>query len=149
MGSMTNVAGLGRILRIARIMRTARTLRVMKLRSIFNMVYDWVDSEYSFIWMNLIKLLLLVIFLNHIVACFWYLIGRVSKENDLENNWLEDIGKTPVWDQGLAWKYVTSLHWSITQFTPASMDTVLVFDGIVVYHRQCQCLHDSSSKHVE
>merc|ERR1719456_930812 len=29
---------------------------------------------------------------------------------------------TPVNNQHLAWQYFTSLHWSITQFTPASMD---------------------------
>lgn len=29
---------------------------------------------------------------------------------------------TPVKGHSLEWKYLTSLHWSITQFTPASMD---------------------------
>jgi hypothetical protein len=50
------------------------------------------------------------------------MVGRWAKNANAPNNWLEDVGQTPVWGKDLAWRYLTSLHWSITQFTPASMD---------------------------
>jgi hypothetical protein len=86
------------------------------------MLYDMIDSEATFIAFNLIKLLVMIIFMNHVVACGWYLMGKLSKDANAPKNWLQDVGKTPVWGQDLSWKYLTSLHWSLTQFTPASMD---------------------------
>lgn len=121
-GSATSAAGLGRILRIARIFRVLRLLRLLKLKRLFDIVYDLMDSEVSFILFNLVKLLVLIIFMNHIVACAWYFVGKLTKDGGADKNWLEDVGMTPVIDGSLAWKYLTSLHWSITQFTPASMD---------------------------
>jgi len=122
MGSMTNIAGLGRILRIARIARVLRLLRLLKLKRLFNIVYDVIDSEVTFICFNLSKLVMSIVFMNHLVACMWYWIGARRKDAGDEFNWLQDVGKTPVWETEFAWKYLTSLHWSITQFTPASMD---------------------------
>lgn len=121
MGSMTSVAGLGRILRIFRIMRVLRMLRLLKLKKLLALVYDMIDSEYMWIIFSLIRLLTLLLVMNHIVACIWYGVGRLSRDS-YEKNWLEDAGATPVYDKDLGWKYLTSLHWSITQFTPASMD---------------------------
>eukprot|EP00442_Polarella_glacialis_P047829 CAMPEP_0115050144 /NCGR_PEP_ID=MMETSP0227-20121206/1614_1 /TAXON_ID=89957 /ORGANISM="Polarella glacialis, Strain CCMP 1383" /LENGTH=343 /DNA_ID=CAMNT_0002433953 /DNA_START=121 /DNA_END=1149 /DNA_ORIENTATION=+ len=38
-----------------------------------------------------------------------------------EFSWIKDTGRAPVFEQGLAWRYTTALHWSLTQFTPASI----------------------------
>jgi CRP-like cAMP-binding protein len=122
MGSVTNVAGLGRILRIVRVMRVLRLLRLLKLKKVFALVYDVIDSEVMFIVVNLIKLLTVILVMNHIVACAWYLVGRLTMESGAPRNWLQDRGIQPVYDKSLEWKYLTALHWSITQFTPASMD---------------------------
>merc|ERR1719253_2311425 len=75
-----------------------------------------------FIGVELIKLLTFILVLNHLVACMWYGVGYIGKTSGAPSNWLEDVGLTPVYTGSLGWKYTTSLHWSITQFTPASMD---------------------------
>lgn len=121
MGSTTNVAGLGRLLRAARAVRVLRLLRLLKLQKLINAFYDMIESEYMFIVVNLAKLLLFILVLNHLVACCWFFVGSIGRGSG-GTNWLEDAGKTPVADEDLAWKYTTALHWSITQFTPASMD---------------------------
>jgi len=121
MGSMTSIAGLGRILRAARIMRILRMLRLLKLKKLLALVYDMIDSEYMWIVFSLIRLLTILLVMNHLVACAWFMVGRLGK-GVYPKNWLEDSGMTPVWDKDLGWRYLTSLHWSITQFTPASMD---------------------------
>lgn len=80
-----------------------------------------IESEYTFILLNLAKLLLVILVLNHVLACCWYLTGRLCMEND-QRNWLEvgDRG-VDIAQEWLLYKYTTSLHWSLTQFTPASM----------------------------
>merc|ERR1719414_1890261 len=83
-----------------------------------NLMYDLIQSEHTFICLNLIKMLLTVLVLNHLIACVWYLIGRLTMESGIRN-WIV-VGR--VEDEELSYRYLTSLHWSLTQFTPASMD---------------------------
>lgn len=122
MGSSSNVGKLGRLLKAARVIRVLRLLRLLKLRRLVNELYDRIASELMFIIVELIKLLTFILVLNHLVACSWYLVGYIGKITGARKNWLEDVGMTPAWGEDLAWRYFTSLHWSITQFTPASMD---------------------------
>jgi hypothetical protein len=115
-------AGLGRILRVARIFRVLRLLRLLKLKKLFNILYDMLDSDSMFIVFSLVKMVFIIVMLTHFVGCAWYMIGRWSMDGGTHKNWLEDVGLTPARDMGLLFRYLTSLHWSITQFTPASMD---------------------------
>lgn len=77
-----------------------------------------IESEYSFILFKLIQLLCCVLVLNHVIACVWYVVGRVSMGESLPN-WV-DVAK--VKGSAISYLYATALHWSLTQFTPASMD---------------------------
>lgn len=113
-----DVTEMGKIMKGARAIRVLRLLRLLKLQRIINMLYDMIESEHTFICVNLTKLLMSVLVLNHVIACIWYLIGRLAMENQVRN-WIE-IGA--VEDSDISYKYTTSLHWSLTQFTPASMD---------------------------
>jgi len=113
-----NYGEIGKVLKGARAVRVLRLLRLLKLQRIINMLYDMIESEHTFICVNLAKLLVAVLVLNHVIACVWFLIGRVCMQGGV-TNWIE-VGS--VEDTSLAYKYTTSLHWSLTQFTPASMD---------------------------
>mmetsp|Transcript_96649 Transcript_96649/g.224078 ORF Transcript_96649/g.224078 Transcript_96649/m.224078 type:complete len:829 (-) Transcript_96649:132-2618(-) len=109
---------MAKILKGARAVRVLRLLRLLKLQRIINFLYDRIESEHTFICVNLAKLLVAVLVLNHVIACIWFLIGRICMENNLRN-WIE-VGE--VTEETLSYKYTTSLHWSLTQFTPASME---------------------------
>jgi len=111
-------------LRSLRVLRVVRLLRLLKLQRAMNLVYDTLDSEYVFILFTLLKLTCLISVLNHVIACIWYATGRISMEQG-ELNWLENSAtdKPPIINGSLVYQYTTSLHWSLTQFTPASMDT--------------------------
>eukprot|EP00929_Paragymnodinium_shiwhaense_P104379 TRINITY_DN6873_c1_g1_i1.p1 TRINITY_DN6873_c1_g1~~TRINITY_DN6873_c1_g1_i1.p1 ORF type:complete len:789 (-),score=206.33 TRINITY_DN6873_c1_g1_i1:238-2604(-) len=117
-GSGDFLGGMGRMLKSVRAVRIVRLVRLLKLQRIINMLYDLIESEYMFICVNLGKLLVSVLLLNHVIACLWFWVGRVCMENKLRN-W---IYEGEVHDGNIMWKYTTSLHWSLTQFTPASMD---------------------------
>uniref|UniRef100_A0A7S4T5B9 Ion transport domain-containing protein n=1 Tax=Alexandrium monilatum TaxID=311494 RepID=A0A7S4T5B9_9DINO len=107
-----------KFLKGARAFRVLRLLRLLKLQRIINMLYDMIESEHTFICVNLAKLLLAVLVLNHVIACIWFLIGRACMEGGMRN-WIT-VGDLE--HEGISYKYSTSLHWSLTQFTPASMD---------------------------
>jgi len=105
-----------------RTIRVLRLLRVIKLQAILNKLYDLIDNEYTFIFVDLVKMLMFIFVLNHVIACGWFWVGKKGHENGYaawvywqNMNYLREA---------VAFQYTTSLHWSLTQFTPASMDVV-------------------------
>eukprot|EP00927_Polykrikos_kofoidii_P048416 TRINITY_DN4269_c0_g1_i3.p1 TRINITY_DN4269_c0_g1~~TRINITY_DN4269_c0_g1_i3.p1 ORF type:complete len:678 (-),score=106.91 TRINITY_DN4269_c0_g1_i3:42-2075(-) len=117
--------GLTRLLRSVRAMRILRFLRLLKLRRLWNAMYDIIDSENMFLVMNLAKLLICILVLNHAISCVWFLVGYYTMQRGLDN-WLQHSGRVPTDNLSIAEQYITSLHWSMTQFTPASMDVSAV-----------------------
>lgn len=123
-GEMEDVAN---ALRSIRVLRVVRLLRLLKVQRLMNLVYDILDSEYIFILFTLLKLTCLISVLNHVIACMWYGVGYITMENN-ERNWLENTNwkedkESRVIDRSMVYQYTTALHWSLTQFTPASMDS--------------------------
>uniref|UniRef100_A0A7R9ZVQ3 Ion transport domain-containing protein n=1 Tax=Pyrodinium bahamense TaxID=73915 RepID=A0A7R9ZVQ3_9DINO len=114
----TSAAGAGKILKSARAMRILRLLRLAKVQRMLNLLYDLIESEFTFIVINLTKLLFSVLVLNHVVACLWYLTGKLAIEQEMMS-WIDLSG---IAKEDIPYAYTTSLHWSLTQFTPASMD---------------------------
>lgn len=110
--------GVSRIFRSSRAVRVLRLLRLLKLQRMFNIVYDMIENEVTFLWVSLLKLLGFVLVLNHVIACLWFLIGKVGMDQS-RRNWIE-VGEVD--RETIGYKYTTALHWSLTQFTPASMD---------------------------
>jgi len=113
----TNDASLSlRFLRILRLMRVVRLLRIMKLRWILVSLNDRTTSEYSAILWNIFKMFGVMLLTSHFVSCAWFYVADSSR--DLGDTWISVHGF-----EGDGWFYVylTAFHWSITQFTPASM----------------------------
>jgi len=95
----------------------------------------------TFIIINIVKLVLMLLMLNHVLAALWWVIGSLGQSSSLKN-WIDERKMD---DEGLGYRYLTSLHWSICMFTPGSMSvqpenvwerlyaiTILVF-GMVVF----------------
>jgi len=109
--------GSNRIIRVMRVVRLARLLRLVKLTRGLAMVRDRIESEFMFIVVNIFKLILMLLFVNHVLGSLWYLVGTICRSEG-EVNW---IVAHEFADSSLGYRYFTSLHWSLTQFTPASM----------------------------
>jgi hypothetical protein len=112
------VVGLGRVGKLLRglhVLRTLKLLRLAKLRVLWHTIQDHIDSEYLSTMLNIMKYIVVIIAVNHYIACVWYAVGN-SKE--YEDTWVINHGFE---HESTAYKYFTSLHWSLTQFTPASM----------------------------
>eukprot|EP00747_Dinoflagellata_sp_TGD_P224188 gnl/TRDRNA2_/TRDRNA2_96373_c0_seq1.p1 gnl/TRDRNA2_/TRDRNA2_96373_c0~~gnl/TRDRNA2_/TRDRNA2_96373_c0_seq1.p1 ORF type:complete len:436 (-),score=53.06 gnl/TRDRNA2_/TRDRNA2_96373_c0_seq1:34-1281(-) len=103
------------MLRALRVLRVVRLLRLAKLRQLINAFQDRVDSEYLSVAVSLLQLLLMIVSINHFVACGWYLLS--SSLSKSEERWVDIFAS----DDDTYVRYFVSIHWSITQFTPGSM----------------------------
>lgn len=104
-----------KLLRMLRLVRMTRLLRLLKLRKLGEIIDDNIDSEYLSIVASISKMIMLLIIINHIIACIWWSVGTMGGGS---NTWIRQHEFHEVnWD----YQYTTSFHWSITQFTPSSM----------------------------
>mmetsp|Transcript_112505 Transcript_112505/g.223595 ORF Transcript_112505/g.223595 Transcript_112505/m.223595 type:complete len:749 (+) Transcript_112505:130-2376(+) len=119
---LTDVIGIVRIsktLRLSRILRLLRLLRVMKVPAILDDLVSNLESDGLMTALGVFRSLALIGVVNHFIACGWYAAGTFTEEG--EYSWLATLNKE---DRDTAYRYFTSLHWSLTQFTPASMEVV-------------------------
>jgi len=112
----TKIGKIGRTMRTLRILRSLRLLRLLKLRHLIEELEDNVSNEYILIILRVAKLIAVIVLINHFVACCWYGMSRMGGG---QGGWVHASGleQAPV-----EYLYVTSMHWSLTQFTPASME---------------------------
>lgn len=111
MPSLPSLIRASRSLRILRFLRSAKLLRAAKLPSFVKSLPFISRSEYITLSLGILRQLLGILFINHTIASVWYLLGQ-------NNGWLTtyEIPTNDWW-----YTYLITLHWSLTQFTPASM----------------------------
>lgn len=107
---------LGKTLRFLRLLRLLRLLKVQGLLSDF---IERVQSEFCLIMLGIARVIVSIMLINHLIACSWYGIGTVFEGR--VDTW---VYQNNLHDKELGYKYTTALHWSLTQFTPASMEVV-------------------------
>jgi len=102
-----------------RILRFVRLVRLAKLHFFFDRLLEDIISDYLVTILRVTKLILFILVSCHLIACAWYGLGyHVSHSR---TTWVADaFTKQDDFD----YRYFTSLHWSVTQFTPASMEVV-------------------------
>lgn len=109
----------GKLLRSIRNLRSLRLLRGMKTAQILKMIEDRINSEVLGTLWNVAKLLIVILCATHLMACTWYWLGGIS--DAAEPNWHSEYLDTHPSGDTFLYKYTTSFHWAITQFTPASI----------------------------
>jgi len=102
-----------------RFLRTLRLLRLLKVQGMLSEVIKQIQSEASLILLGIMKLIIFILLVNHVIACIWFWIGSMPNQ---VNGWVAYNELDSTYNDDLAYKYLTSLHWSMTQFTPASME---------------------------
>jgi len=102
-----------RLLRAMRLLRLMRLLRVGKLKQAFAILASRFTSLYFLMIMKVLSGLGMILVVNHYIACFWYGLGLVYPDD----SWLVQANlREGSFSQG----YITAVHWSLTQFTPAT-----------------------------
>ncbi|CAE8744095.1 unnamed protein product [Polarella glacialis] len=105
----------------AHLLRLLRLLRLFKASGFISALCDRIQSETTRILVRVLKLLVFIMLINHLIACSWYEIGINDIER--EDTWVK---ANDLKEKGAVYAYTTALHWSITQFVPASMEVVPV-----------------------
>jgi len=119
-----------RMVRLLRVLRMLRLLRMLKVMSVVAELHDMIHSEVVLTSVNIVSFILSILLLSHYIACSWYGIGhsQVSPDGDPRDSWVARLQLTTSMELGsppsVAYYYATALHWSLTQFTPASMEVV-------------------------
>mmetsp|Transcript_12709 Transcript_12709/g.28840 ORF Transcript_12709/g.28840 Transcript_12709/m.28840 type:complete len:887 (+) Transcript_12709:72-2732(+) len=122
MGEDSQASSALRLGKVSRFMRAVRLLRLVKIRNMLEEVQGVLRSEFKRTVFYISKLITFIVCVNHFVACGFYGLKSWKPERH-SLTWVE-VRFTD--EDSLAYRYSTSLHWSLTQFTPASMEVVPV-----------------------
>eukprot|EP00930_Biecheleria_cincta_P096383 TRINITY_DN88242_c0_g1_i1.p1 TRINITY_DN88242_c0_g1~~TRINITY_DN88242_c0_g1_i1.p1 ORF type:complete len:1180 (+),score=165.50 TRINITY_DN88242_c0_g1_i1:50-3541(+) len=110
-----------RSLRLLRILRFARLMRLIRLPGLSATVIEFMSHRFAEIFITVIKTISMLLICVHFLGCFWFFIGRMARDLNFANNWIDNWK----YDQGegntLSFQYSTCFHWVLAQFTPAPM----------------------------
>eukprot|EP00434_Breviolum_minutum_P016996 symbB.v1.2.014995.t1/scaffold1092.1/size138572/6 len=107
-----------RFLRTMRLLRLLRLLRAVKLQQELTLLANRFLSVHVFMVAKVVMGLIMMLLVNHIIACLWYGIGSWI-QLETGNSWIE---RSQMTEAGFAESYAASMHWTLTQFTPATND---------------------------
>ena len=110
----SSLASYGSFMKVSKMARVVRLIRLMKVNKVMSKINEHIASESVSVMVHLAKLLFSLLLLSHIIACLFYYVSESSK-NSSSHNAMELLP-----DDSVAFLYLTCLHWSLTQFTPAS-----------------------------
>jgi hypothetical protein len=120
--SDTGAADIGRLGKIRRLFR----LSVLRLTRIVNKLpttvrhsLDQISSEKTRACVDITIAISVILTSCHYISCGWYICGMIGFAMR-GPNWLD--ANDLVHDQSGIYIYMTSLHWCLTQFTPAGME---------------------------
>lgn len=119
--SSDNIAGVKafRLAKLGRAIRIISFLRVVRKVRMFDELLQRDSSGTLPIVFEVLKLFLGILWLNHLTACVWYWIGTSSSIG----TWTDEALSVAERDRNDAsYAYFTSLHWSLSQITPGSME---------------------------
>jgi hypothetical protein len=108
---------MGRSLRMLRFARIVRLVRLIKMKRFLSTIQDLINNEAISIAFSILKNIMFLLVANHTIACGWYVTGSVGAGNG--TTW---VLTHEMANRDVTYRYLTSLHWSLTQFTPASME---------------------------
>jgi len=116
-----DVARVSKFTRVFRIIRMIRLLRLAKVGEIVSLLAERLPSEKLVIFIDIVKLVVIMLGIGHVLACIWYLVGKDMGPLDREDwNWL---AKFQFADELLDYRYIMSLRWALSQFA-GGMDEV-------------------------
>ena len=112
-GDVVGLVRFGKIARVTRLMRLLRLLRAVKVAKLMNAIAEFVHSQSLMTMLGVLRTVVGILVTCHYLACGWYMVGSI----EYEQGWMERLHR-----EDIGYVYLSSLHWSITQFTPASME---------------------------
>lgn len=125
MDIQVNIFGMLRIvrtIRIVRVMRLLRLLRLAKLLTALVELNDFVTSEWLVTVVSVMSKVVALCLVSHFIACGWFALAQAPLPADVPSWTTASTAPFPQTEDEWPYWYTTALHWSLTQFTPASME---------------------------
>ncbi len=98
-----------KLIRIIRLIRLLKLARLFKLGKVAKSVTDWIDNPNL---IQMLKLLLMTVFMSHLLGCFWFLVSPYDSVRPDDTWW----GATMLADQKSD-HYIASVYWSFSTMT--------------------------------
>lgn len=109
-----------------RVMRSMRLVRLgRQTRRAAMVVYKlkgFLVNRESQLLLDIAIIIIGIFWIMHVWCCIWYFIGLDVEGSDTGSTWLAHLRSEL--EAGSGYEYATSLHWSVTQITPGSMEVV-------------------------
>jgi len=126
--SSTAALTLVRSVKLGKLLRLTCLFRMAKLKQVIGaaMANSFLDAHRGLLrWLTFFGASL---WLNHLISCCWFAIGRWAP-SDTGRRWVDtsrevDVNGEPLdfLAYGRWYQYITSMHWSVAQFTLGSID---------------------------
>eukprot|EP00927_Polykrikos_kofoidii_P004902 TRINITY_DN11938_c0_g1_i2.p1 TRINITY_DN11938_c0_g1~~TRINITY_DN11938_c0_g1_i2.p1 ORF type:complete len:1094 (-),score=211.84 TRINITY_DN11938_c0_g1_i2:166-3447(-) len=121
--------GVVRIIKSSRLGKSVRVVRAMRLMRVFRAegilegVFDAVNCESVVSLFKVIGYVAFILIVAHYIACGWYALTLLGFEDEFTWSGYYLKGRMSL-GEGVSRGdlYSSALHWSLTQFTPASME---------------------------
>ncbi|KAF4674306.1 hypothetical protein FOL47_009458 [Perkinsus chesapeaki] len=101
-----------RFFKFVRLLKVLRLLRVLKLKKLLAKVEDTISSSALSILLQLARLVLVVLFIAHWIACLWYVMAISAPPR--QDTWLDNFGYR---QSSLSEIYIAALYWSFATMT--------------------------------
>lgn len=102
------------LVRLLRLFRIVRLVRLHKAASIVEVIMMRVRSEYLTLVLKILRQSMIIIVVNHYIACAWF---ACSDNIEGPDTWVNAFGLKHA---DVASQYLVSFHWAVTQFAPAT-----------------------------
>lgn len=122
---------LGKATRAFRIVRVVRLLRLVRMREVMEQIQERIQSDKLAFLTILVNICLFIISVAHIMACLWWGVG--NRDDPKANSW---ISHSSIFDAPVDVQYLTSLHWSVSQFS-GGMDEITPGSGLERFFAVC------------
>lgn len=136
--SLSDTAGKGhsRVIKLLKVSRMSRIMGIARILRLFPRLREFGTLSMSTtlnVVAQVLKILLGILWINHISCCIWYGIGRM--EGDTGLTWLDDnTGEMTYKESPMIYQYSTAMHFSMTQMTPGSMQVFPVNSAERIYN---------------
>lgn len=114
-------------LRLSKTARMLRMISVLRMSRLSKLIRKTVDDNFpvgTFIVFEVLKVLGVILWINHLVACMWFAIGDFGN-SDTHLRWIDEAISprtyTTYRETPSPYQYVSAYHWSLSQMTPGSM----------------------------
>lgn len=117
------VAKFPRIVKVTKVIRLMSMLRIARFIEPLERLGNQYFSEALRLVVNMVALLILIFWLNHVLGCSFYWLGtRNDTETGYTWRYSTFVENGPSYkDTEQVFQYLTAFHWATTQMTPGSM----------------------------